>query len=117
MKRHGEPRLTQRLNRSRLAEHACSGRNQHVLPAVGVHRVRDQAVDGGRPLPSSRLVSTVSMTVPSSSAVQRAHGADRVRSLWCAFASVAGRRSGRELRRSPTGRSGPDVSPPRSPRR
>ena len=47
VKGHGESRLAERLNGSRLAENACARGNQDVLAAVGVHRVRDQAVDGG----------------------------------------------------------------------
>ena len=46
VERDGEARLAERLHRRRLAEHARAGRNQDVLPAVRVHRVRDQAVDG-----------------------------------------------------------------------
>ena len=116
VKGHGEPRLAQRLNWSRLAENACPRGNQHVLPAVGVHRVRDQAVDGGR---STSVEAVGQYGVDDRSLqqrVQRARGADWVRSLRRAFASVAGRWSGRELRRSPTGLERPNVLLPRSPR-
>ena len=44
MESHGQARLAERLHRLRLAEQACAGGNQHVLPAVRVERVRDQAV-------------------------------------------------------------------------
>jgi len=48
MERDGEPRLPERLHRPRLAQHPRAARNEHVLPAVGVDRVGDEAVDGGR---------------------------------------------------------------------
>ena len=44
VERHGQAGFAERLHRPRLAEHARAGRNQHVLPAVRVDRVRDQAV-------------------------------------------------------------------------
>ena len=44
MERDGEPRLAERLHGLRFAEHAGAGRNQDVLSAVRVHRVRDETV-------------------------------------------------------------------------
>ena len=40
----GQSRLTERLHRTRFAEDTCSSGDQHVLSAVRVHRVRDEAV-------------------------------------------------------------------------
>ena len=45
MERDGQPRLAERLNRLRLAQHARAGGNQHVLSAVRVDRIRHEAVD------------------------------------------------------------------------
>ena len=46
MKRHRQPRLSQRLNRPGFTEDACPCRNQNVLTAVGVHRVRNETIHG-----------------------------------------------------------------------
>ena len=48
MKGHCESRLAEGLNGARLAKDACARRNQDMLPAVGEHRVRDQAIDWRR---------------------------------------------------------------------
>ena len=104
MKGDGEPRLAERLNRSRLAEHACPRGNQHVLPAVGVHRVRDQAVDGGG---SASVEPVGQYGIDDRSLqqrVQRARGADRVRSLGCASRRSPRRWSGAHRAPGPLGR-------------
>ena len=67
MKGHRESRLAEGLNGSRLAEDACARGNQHMLSAVGEHGFVTRQLTGDVPLPSSLLVRTVSMTVPSRS--------------------------------------------------
>src|SRR5437868_3390392 len=46
MERDGQPRLTERLHQLRVSEDAGPGRNDDLLPAVRVHRVGHQTVDG-----------------------------------------------------------------------
>src|SRR4029453_17587682 len=40
-----ETRLTERLHGPRFSQNSCAGRNQNVLTAVRVDRVRDEAID------------------------------------------------------------------------
>ena len=66
MEGHGEARLAERLHGLRLAQDPRARRNEHLSARVRVERVRDQAVHRRGLAPSSRLVRTVSMMVPSS---------------------------------------------------
>ena len=68
MEGDGEPRFADGLHRLRLAEHARSRRDQDLLPARANRSdsSRDSS-PGAAFAPSSRFVSTVSITVPSRS--------------------------------------------------
>ena len=118
VKPHCEPGLSKRLNGSRLAEDARPRRNEHVLSAVGVHRIRDQAVDRGC---SASVEAVGQYRVDESSLeqrVQRTSRADWVRSVRRAFLSAVGAGSKASLPARKPGRlwERPDAWLPRSSR-
>ena len=81
VKRHGQPRFAEALDRLRFAEQTSAGGNHDVLPTVRIQRVRDQAVHGGRGAPIESIRQNGINERSFEDPVQRPGGADRTGSL------------------------------------
>src|SRR5258707_14389118 len=75
----GKPRLSERLDRLGLTEDAGASRDQHMLPTVGVQRVRHEAVDRRRDTAIQAICESRVDDRAFEDAMERASGADWLR--------------------------------------